>query len=98
VAVDLETEVISEACAAHQLLMLSLRVISDTPTKPLPAPSHVLFDLEKQRTNFMRLALYLTTHPGAVSRLNLFRQRIGVARRSLTAALEKILRIDLLPL
>jgi adenosylhomocysteine nucleosidase len=67
VAVDMETEFIAEACAAHQLPMLSLRVISDTPTKPLPAPPDVLFDLEKQKTNFVRLALYLTTHPGAVS-------------------------------
>lgn len=94
VAVDMETEFIAAACAAHQLPMLSLRVISDTPKESFPAPSHVLFDLEKQKTNFARLALYLVTHPGAFSRLNIFRQRIGLARNSLTNALEKILRTD----
>jgi adenosylhomocysteine nucleosidase len=95
IAVDMETEFIAAACAAHHLSMLSLRVISDTPAQPLPAPSKVLFDLEKQKTKFRRLAFYLATHPGAVSRLNVFRQQIGVARKSLTNALEKILRTNL---
>jgi nucleoside phosphorylase len=94
-AVDMETEFIAAACAAYELPMLSLRVISDTPSEPLPAPPDVLFDLEKQKTNFTRLAFYLVTHPGGVSRLNKFRQRIGLARHSLTNALEKILRVDL---
>jgi hypothetical protein len=75
--------------------MLSMRVISDTPAQPFPAPAHVLFDVEKQKTNFLRLATYLVRHPGAVSRLNVFRERIGVARNSLTNALERILRADL---
>jgi adenosylhomocysteine nucleosidase len=96
VAVDMETEFIAEACAARQLPMLSMRVISDTPAQPFPAPAHVLFDVEKQKTNFLRLATYLVRHPGAVSRLNVFRERIGVARNSLTNALERILRADLL--
>jgi adenosylhomocysteine nucleosidase len=94
VAVDMETEFIAAACAAHQLPMLSLRVISDTPSDPLPAPPAVLFDLEKQKTNFARLALYLSTHPGAFKRLNLFRKRVAVARKSLTAALERILQAN----
>jgi hypothetical protein len=90
----METECIAAVCAAHQLPMLSLRVISDTPAEPLPAPPHVLFDLEKQKTSFLRLGFYLATHPSAVNRLNLFRQRIGVARHSLTHALEKLLRTN----
>ena len=53
-----------------------------------------MFDLEKQRTNFGRLALYLVTHPGAVVRLNAFRQRVALARQSLTSALDKLLRVD----
>jgi adenosylhomocysteine nucleosidase len=95
-AVDMETEFIAAACAAQEIPMLSLRVISDTPSKPLPAPPNVLFDLEKQKTNFARLALYLVTHPGALTRLNAFRQRVAVARQALTSALEKILRVDLI--
>jgi len=96
VAVDMETETIAELCAAHDLPMLSLRVISDTAIEPFPAPANVLFDLAKQKTDFFRLGSYLLGHPGAVPRLNAFRQRIGVARKALTDALEKILRVDLL--
>ncbi|MEY2563680.1 MAG: adenosylhomocysteine nucleosidase [Verrucomicrobiota bacterium] len=94
-AVDMETECIAAACAARNVPMLSLRVISDTPAQPLPAPSKVLFDLEKQKTNYLRLAAYVATHPSAFTRLNSFRQQIGIARNSLTNALEKILRAKL---
>jgi nucleoside phosphorylase len=95
VAVDMETETIAELCAAHDLPMLSVRAISDTAVEPFPAPAYVLFDLAKQKTDFVRLGSYLLTHPGAFSRLNAFRQRIGVARKALTDALDKILRADL---
>ncbi|MEY2584026.1 MAG: adenosylhomocysteine nucleosidase [Verrucomicrobiota bacterium] len=81
--------------AAHDLPILSLRAISDAAGEPFPAPAHVLFDLAKQKTNFVRLGSYLLTHPGAVSRLNAFRQRIGVARKLLADTLDKILRADL---
>jgi adenosylhomocysteine nucleosidase len=95
-AVDMETETIAELCAAHELPMLSVRAISDAAGEPFPAPADVLFDLAKQKTNFVRLGGYLLTHPGAFSRLNAFRERIGVARKALADALEKILRADLL--
>ncbi|HYJ04159.1 MAG TPA: hypothetical protein VEX43_03435 [Chthoniobacterales bacterium] len=95
-AVDMETEFIAEACADHHLPMLSLRAISDTPSEPFPAPAHVLFDLEKQQTDFARLAFYLMRNPGAISRLKAFQKRVGVARRALAGTLEKIVRADLL--
>ena len=95
-AVDMETETIAEICGAHDLPMLSVRAISDTAVEPFPAPANVLFDLTTQKTSFIRLGSYLLTHPGAVSRLNAFRARIGVARKALAEALEKILRADLL--
>ncbi|MEN3368091.1 MAG: adenosylhomocysteine nucleosidase [Verrucomicrobiota bacterium] len=95
-AVDMETEFIADACAEIDLPFLSLRAISDTAAEPFPAPPHVLFDLDKQKTDFARLALYLATHPGAISRLNSFRERVAGARKNLTATLEKILRADLL--
>jgi adenosylhomocysteine nucleosidase len=94
-AVDMETETIAELCAAHDLPMLSLRAISDAAGEPFPAPAHVLFDLAKQKTNFVRLGSYLLTHPAAFSRLNAFRKRIGVARKLLADTLDKILRADL---
>jgi adenosylhomocysteine nucleosidase len=95
-AVDMETETIAEICQAHDVPMLSLRAISDTADEPFPAPAHVLFDLAKQKTDFVRLGSYLVTHPAALARLNAFRQRIGIARKALTDALDKILRADLL--
>lgn len=95
-AVDMETETIAEICQAHDVPMLSVRVISDTSSEPFPAPAHVLFDLAKQKTDFVRLGSYLLTHPSAIARLNAFRQRIAIARKVLTDALDKILRADLL--
>lgn len=94
-AVDMETETIAELCGAHDLPMLSVRAISDTAVEPFPAPAHVLFDLAKQKTDFVRLGSYLLMHPSAFGRLNNFRQRIGIARKALTAALDKILRATL---
>jgi hypothetical protein len=52
--------------------------------------------LEKQRTDFARLVLYLVTHPGALKRLAAFRRHVALARRSLTAALDRLLRVDLI--
>jgi adenosylhomocysteine nucleosidase len=95
-AVDMETEILAEVCAAHDLPMLSLRAISDTASEPFPAPAHVLFDVAKQQTNFFRLGSYLLAHPGAFARLNAFRQRVAVARKALADALETVLREDLL--
>lgn len=93
--VDMETEWIVQACAAHRVRLLSLRAITDTPAEPFPAPPGVLFDLEKQRTSLARLALYLATHPGALKRLNSFRRRVAMARRALTMALDKLLQTGL---
>jgi adenosylhomocysteine nucleosidase len=95
-AVDMETEILAEICAAHDLPMLSVRAISDTASEPFPAPAHVLFDVAKQKTISSRLGMYLLTHPGAFVRLNAFRQRVAVARKALAEALDTILRADLL--
>jgi adenosylhomocysteine nucleosidase len=95
-AVDMETETLAEICAAHELPMLSLRAISDTSSEPFPAPAEVLFDVAKQKTDFARLGSYLLLHPGAVGRLNAFRQQIAVTRRALADALDQVLRANLL--
>src|SRR2546421_4304307 len=95
-AVDMETEILAEICAAHDLPMLSLRAISDTASEPFPAPAEVLFDVASQKTSFVRVGSYLLTHPAAFARLNAFRERVAVARRTLADALEQILRADLL--
>jgi adenosylhomocysteine nucleosidase len=95
-AVDMETEILAQACAAHDLPMLSLRAISDTASETFPAPARVLFDVAKQKTDFFRLGSYLLTHPSAFARLNAFRKRVAIARKALADALDTILRADLL--
>ena len=91
-AVDMETATLAEACAARQLPMLSLRVISDTAAAPFPAPPAVLFNLARQKTEPLVLARYLVRHPGGVVRLWRFARQIGVARNSLTSALAILAR------
>ena len=92
VAVDMETSFIAEACAQRHIAMLSLRAISDTPAAPLPAPADVLFNIERQKTEFPALAYHMLTHPAAIAGMVAFARQIALARRSLTAALELLLR------
>jgi adenosylhomocysteine nucleosidase len=91
-AVDMETEIIAVECAARGIPLLSLRAISDTPTWPLPAPPDVLFDLQRQRTNFPGLAIYALRHPVMVPRLIGFARQVSRARKNLADALIAILR------
>ncbi len=90
VAVDMETEFIARACTVHGVPLLSLRVVSDTPKELFPAPTDVLFDIERQQTQMLKLATYFFAHPHRVPRLVQFAQRI--------AAHEKFWRMRLLPL
>lgn len=91
-AVDMETAWIAEACARHSLRMLALRVISDTAVAPFPAPSSVLFDIERQKTLALQLGAYLLRHPAGIVRLTRFSQQIAQARASLTSALLVLVR------
>ena len=91
-AVDMETEFIARACAEHGIPLLSLRVITDTPREPFPAPVHVLFDIAKQRTDLPKLAAFFLAHPTRVPRLIQFARRITNARKKLANALVTLLR------
>jgi adenosylhomocysteine nucleosidase len=91
-AVDMETETIARACAAHRIRMLSLRVISDSAREPFPAPPNLLFDIERQRTDFARLGLYLMIHPLRIGRFLNFARRVTRAREALTRAIIEFLR------
>ena len=86
-AVDMETEFIARACAEHGIPLLSLRVITDTPREPFPAPPNVLFDIEQQRTRFLTLARFFLAHPNRLPRLVQFARRIAKARKTLADAL-----------
>jgi nucleoside phosphorylase len=92
VAVDMETEFIARACAAHGIPVLSLRVISDTPKELFPAPANVLFDIERQQTRMPKLAAYLVAHPHRIPRLVQFARRIARARKILADALVGLVR------
>ena len=91
-AVDMETEFIARACAAHRIPLLSLRVITDTPTQPFPAPPNVLFDTQQQRARIAVLAKFFLTHPNRVPGLVQFARRITRARKILASALDAIVR------
>ena len=91
-AADMETEFIARACAACGIPMLSLRVISDTPHNRLPAPANVLFDIERQQTQMLKLATHLLAHPTGVPGLVQFARRIARARKILAGALVAVLR------
>jgi nucleoside phosphorylase len=91
-AADMETEFIARACAEKALPLLSLRVISDTPSEPFPAPASVLFDIERQKTDATKFALYFLKHPNRVPRLIQFAKRIAQARETLANAIVAIVR------
>jgi nucleoside phosphorylase len=65
VAVDMETETVARLCAAESIPVLALRVVSDSTRAPFPAPPNVLFDIEKQRTDFSRLLGYIARNPAS---------------------------------
>ena len=89
-AVDMETESIARACAARGIPLLSLRIITDTPTKPFPAPPSVLFDIQQQRTHITALARFFLAHPTRIPGLVRFARRIARARETLSNALVEV--------
>jgi adenosylhomocysteine nucleosidase len=91
-AIDMETETIARACIAHGIRMLSLRAISDSLDESFPAPPHLLFDLERQRTDMAKLSLYLLKHPSNLWRVLRFTRRIRRARQALTDAIVAFLQ------
>jgi len=91
-AVDMETESIARACAARAVPLLALRVITDTPTQPFPAPPHVLFDIQKQRTNPVKFAMFFLQRPNRAPSLIQFARKITRARTILTNALFDLVR------
>jgi hypothetical protein len=93
-AIDMETKTIADACVRRDVPLLSLRVISDTPAEPLPAPPDILFNLARQRTPFGELLSYLLKHPMTVPRLIKFSRQIRRARASLTDSLITLLQCD----
>jgi len=90
-AVDMETEWIARACASRKIPMLSLRAISDTAAAPFPLSPAILFDLEGQKTNALKLGSHLLKHPSHLVRLIRFARRIAAVRETLGAALFELI-------
>src|SRR6266516_8222730 len=91
-AVDMETEFIARACAEHGIPLLSLRVITDTPTQSFPAPPSVLFDIQQQRSHIALLTKFFLAHPNRLPGLIHFARRIARARKTLANALVEVVR------
>ena len=92
VAIDMETETITRLCAERSIPVLALRVISDSPAAPFPAPPNVLFDIEAQRTKFTALLAYLARDPASAVRLAQFSLQITRAKTKLADALCAVIR------
>jgi hypothetical protein len=88
----METEFIARTCAEHGVPLLSLRVITDTPRQPFPAPMKVLFDVQRQRTNYRQLSSYVLKNPVTLWRLIRFGIRVAHARKALTEAIIGLVR------
>jgi nucleoside phosphorylase len=91
-AIDMETEFIAGACAIQAIPLLALRIITDTPSEPFPAPPRVLFDIQQQRTNIAALATFLLANPRRIPGLIQFARRIARARKTLANALVAVVR------
>lgn len=91
-AVDMETESIARACAAHGIPLLALRVITDTPALPFPAPPSVLFNIRQQRTDIAILAKFFLAHPTRLPRFVQFASRIARAKKILATALNAVVQ------
>jgi nucleoside phosphorylase len=92
IAIDMETATIARLCADFAIPMLALRVISDSPAAPFPAPPEVLFDVETQRTKLTSLFGHLARNPKAIAQLADFSKRITLAKGKLADALCTLLR------
>jgi adenosylhomocysteine nucleosidase len=91
-AVDMETESIARSCVTHGIPLVALRVITDTPTQPFPAPPGILFDVQQQRTQIATLAKFFLARPMRIPGLIQFAKRVARARKTLANALVAIVR------
>ena len=92
IAIDMETATIARLSADFAVPMLALRVISDSPAAPFPAPPEVLFDVETQRTKLTSLFGHLARNPKAVAQLADFSKRIALVKTRLADALCTLVR------
>ena len=83
----METAWIAGVCAAAEVPLLSLRVVSDAAGDDFPVPSHVLYDAARQHPRYLALPLWLAVHPGRIGPFARFVRGLGPARARLTCPL-----------
>jgi nucleoside phosphorylase len=92
IVVDMETETIGRICTEKSIPLLALQAVSDSPGAPFPAPPDVIFDIEKQRTDFSLLFRYIARNPSASLDLARFSKQIATVKTKLADALVLVLR------
>ena len=90
-AVDMETAVVAAACGAASVPLLSVRVISDAASTPLPVPFEAWFDLRAQSPRRWGLMKYLLQHPQAIGAFANFLRGLPPAHRALADFLVRFL-------
>lgn len=93
IAIDMETKTIAQLAAETGVPMLSLRVVSDSPSAPFPAPPEVLFDVAQQRTRAAVLLPHLARNPRVITGLARFSRQVAHARAELARLLCAVLEV-----
>lgn len=92
-AVEMESEVIRQACSARSIPAIILRVISDTVLEDLPLDFN-RYCAPDGGLRMGRLCLGLAGSPGRIPKLMRFQGRLKRAARNLGQALEQFLSSD----
>jgi adenosylhomocysteine nucleosidase len=89
-AVEMESGVIQEICAAQKLPCATVRVILDTASEDLPLDFNHLMDAE-QRMNYFRLVLEIIKSPGKIGGLMALQKQSRSAAEKLAGVLRRVL-------
>jgi nucleoside phosphorylase len=95
--VDMESAAVRACCEAHGIPCATIRVVSDSPDRPLPVPSRVLWDHTNNRARPGALALYLLLHPWRITAFMRAMRDWNLARQSLARTLVRVSEAAPLP-
>ncbi|MBI3875225.1 MAG: hypothetical protein HY300_04560 [Verrucomicrobia bacterium] len=89
-AVDMESEVIREACRERGIPSATVRIISDTLDEDLPLDFNALMTPDL-KMDYVKLAFALMKSPGKISELMRFRKRVNTSSQGLAEVLFRVL-------
>lgn len=90
--VDMETAVISAACAAAGIPFVAVRAVSDSADEPLPVPFQIWFDVARQRSRPFALVGFLLRRPSRAVPFARFVLRLPRVAEAVAGAVESALR------